>query len=59
MTLAYQLDLDILPLDLHAKIQVPTSVESGNTHIDTHIETRCQNYYARHVRDMSVKMLKM
>ncbi len=29
MTLTYELDLDILPLDLHAKIQVCMSVRSA------------------------------
>ncbi len=28
-TLTYKLDLDILPLDLHAKIQIRTSVRSA------------------------------
>ena len=39
MTLTYELDLDILPLDLHAKIispyVSPFGRESGNTQSDT------------------------
>ena len=44
MTLTYELDLEILPLDLHVKIQVCMSVRSafivrrtdGQTHRHTH-----------------------
>ncbi len=46
MTLTYELDLDILPLDLHAKIQVCMSVRSavrvvthGHTDTQTHTHT--------------------
>ncbi len=55
MTLTHKLDLDILPLDLHAKIQVCMSVCSDvivrRTHTQTH--TRHQNYYTHHVRDLT------
>ncbi len=41
MTLTYQLYLDILPLDLHAKIQVRTSVRStGRVHSEKKITVR-------------------
>ncbi len=49
MTLIYE--LDILPLDLHAKIQVCMSVcyvrRVRRTHrrTDTQTDTQCQNYY--------------
>ncbi len=43
MTLTYKLDLDIHPLDLHAKIQVCMSVRSAGrvrrTHTQTHKHT--------------------
>ncbi len=42
MTLTYKLDLDILPLDLHAEIQVRISVRSAVrvvTHTQTHTQT--------------------
>ncbi len=41
LTLTYELDLDILPLDLHAKIQVCMSVRSVGiaTRTDTHTHT--------------------
>ena len=45
MTLNYELDLDILPFDLHAKIQVRMSVRSAriarrtDRHTDTHTQT--------------------
>ncbi len=50
MTLTFKLDLDILPLDLHAEIQVGMSVRLAmrvvtDTHTDTQTHTRCQNYY--------------
>ncbi len=53
MTLTYKLDLDILPLDLNAKIQVFMSVRSAGTskQTDTQI-TWCQNYYTRHVTNV-------
>ncbi len=57
MTLTYKFGLDILPLDLHAKIQVcmsryvcPFGRGSGNR--CTHTDRRCQNYYTRHVPDV-------
>ncbi len=56
MTLTFELDLDILPLDLHTKNQVCMSVRSTvrvvtHTHTARVTEThrRCQNYYTRHV----------
>ncbi len=54
MTLTPELDLDILPLDLHDTFQFRMSVHSVSrvvTH--THGHTRCQNYYTRHVTDVS------
>ncbi len=59
MTLTYELDLDILPLNLHAKIQVGMIVRSAvrvrRTY--THTEGRCQNYYTRRVADAGCKNL--
>ncbi len=54
VTLTYELDPDILPLDHYAKIQVCISVLSivRVRRTDTQIERRCQNYYPRHVRDV-------
>ncbi len=54
MTLNYGLDLDILPLDFHTKIQVCMSVRSAAIarQTQTETDTRCQNYYTHHVRDM-------
>ncbi len=53
MTLTYEIDLAILPLDLHAKIQVCTSVRSAVKVVtDRRTDTRCQNYYIRHVTDV-------
>ncbi len=58
MTLNYELDLDILPFDLHAKIQVRMSVRSAriarrtDRHTDTHTHKQYQNYYTQHVRDV-------
>ncbi len=54
MTLTFELDLDIRPLDLHTKIQVCMSVRLDvrvvtHTHTDTQTHKRCQNYYTRHV----------
>ncbi len=59
MTLTYELDLDILPLNVHAKIQLCMSVRSAvrvrqtdghtDTHTHTHTHRQCQNYYTRHV----------
>ncbi len=45
MTLTFELDLDILPFDLHAEFQVRTSVRSDvrvvtDTHTDTHTDTQ-------------------
>ena len=53
MTLTYELDLDIFPLDLHAKIQVCMSIHSAG--IARRTDTRCQNYYTHHVRDVGCK----
>ncbi len=39
MTLTYQLDLDILLLDIHAKIQVCMSVHAFNRENETHKQT--------------------
>ena len=39
MTLTFELDLDILPFDLHAKIQVCTSVRSAVSARQTHTHT--------------------
>ena len=58
MTLTYELDLDILPLDLNAKIQVRMYVRSFTrvlTHGPTDTHTRCQNYYTHYVRDEGCK----
>ena len=54
MTLTYGPDLDILPLDLHAKIQVCMSVRLARIARRTngHTDTRCQNCYTHHVRDV-------
>ena len=38
MTLTFELDLDILPLDLHAEIQVCTSVRSAVRARQTHTQ---------------------
>ncbi len=47
MTLIYELDLDILPLDLHAEIQVCMSVcyvrRVGRTHRRTDTQTHTHN----------------
>ncbi len=59
--LTYKLDLDIIPLDLHAKIPVCMSVRSAVREVtDTNTQTmsklfthrQCQNYYTRHVTDV-------
>ncbi len=58
MTLTYELDLDIFPLDIHAKIQVCMSVRSAvrvrrtDGQTDTQTHRQCQNYYTPHVRDV-------
>ncbi len=51
MTLTHEPDLDIFPLDLHAKNQVCTSVCSV-VRVVTHTHTRCKNYDTCHVRDV-------
>ena len=53
MTLTYELDLDILPLDLHTKDQVWMFVRSTvrvftDRQTDRQTHRRCQNYYTRH-----------
>ncbi len=53
MTLTFNLDLDILPLDLHAKIPVCLSVHWSVR--ARHTDRRCQNYYTRHITDMGHK----
>ena len=59
MTLTSKLDLDILPLNLHAEIQVRMSVRlivRVVTHTQTtHTHRRCQSYYTRHVTDVGCK----
>ncbi len=54
--MTHELDLDILPLDLHAKIQVSMSVRSA-VRVLTHRRTdiQCQNYYTRHITDVGCK----
>ena len=52
MTLTYKPDLDILSLDVHAKNQVCMSVRSARIARQTHTDTRCQNYYTHHVREV-------
>ena len=51
MTLTYKLDLDILPLDLHAKIQVSMYIRLY-VRVVTQTHRQCQNYYTRHVTDV-------
>ncbi len=52
MTMTYKLDLNILPLDHHAKNQVCLSVRSPTKVVtDSHTHTQCQNYYTRHATD--------
>ena len=55
MTLTYKLDLDILPLDLHAKIQVCTSVRSVVRVVtDRQTHTHTQTYDVKTITpDMS------
>ncbi len=56
MTLTYKFDLDILPLDLHAEIQVHMSVRLALRVVtDRHTDRRCQNYYIPHVIDVGCK----
>ena len=61
LTLIYELDLDNLPLDLHARIQVCMYVCSAGrvrrTHRHRHTHRRCQNYYTYHVRDVGCNEL--
>ena len=53
ITLTYELELDILLLDLHTKIHVRMSVRSAVRVVtDTHTDRRYQNYYTRHVTDV-------
>ena len=58
MTLTYEVHLDILPLDLHAKIQVRTSVRSAvrvvtDTQMDRH--TMSKLLHPTHVTDVRCK----
>ena len=57
MTLTYQLDLDILPLYLHAKIQVSMSVRLAGIarRTDTYTDTQCKSYYTHHIRNVWCK----
>ncbi len=53
MTLTFEFNLDILPLDLHAKIQVCMSVRFAMRVVtDGQTHTQCQNYYIWHITDM-------
>ncbi len=47
LTLIFELDLDILPLDLHAKIQVRMSVRSARR-VVTHTHTHTDRHTHRH-----------
>ena len=55
VTLTFDL-INILPLDLHTKIQVCMSVRTAGrvrrTRREPQTDRRCQNYYTHHVRDM-------
>ena len=57
MTLTFKLDLVILPFDLHAKIQVCMSVRLARIvrRTDRRTDTRCQNHYTHHIRDVGCK----
>ena len=65
MTFTYKLDLDILPTDFHAKIQVCTTVRSAamarrtDRHTDRQTHRRCQNYYTHHARDVGCNNLTL
>ncbi len=52
--MTFELDVDILPLDLHAKIQfymyVCSARRMGRT--EGHMDRQCQNYYTHNVTDM-------
>ena len=57
MTLTFELDQDILPLDLHTEIQVCMSFRLAvrvvtHRHTDRQTHRRCQNYYTQHVTDV-------
>ncbi len=58
MALTHKIDLDTIPLDIHAKIQVCMSVHSAvrvrQTDTHTHTHRQRQNYYTRRVRDVGV-----
>ncbi len=68
MTLTFKLDLDILPLDLHAEIQVCTSVRSAvrarHTHTDRQnddaktvtpvADAGCKNYRQMYPTDLKI-----
>ena len=56
MSLTYELDLVILPFDLHHEIQVRTCVCLAMRVVtDRQTDTQCQNYYTRHVTDVGCK----
>ncbi len=57
MTLTYEIDTDILPPDVHAKIQVRMSVPSAEIvrRTDTQTHTWCQNDNTHQVKDMGYK----
>ncbi len=67
MTLIFELDLDILPLDLHTEIQVCMSVRLAvrvvthrQTHTQTHTHTQTMSkllHPTRHIRDVGCKNL--
>ncbi len=61
MPLTYQLGLDILPIDRHAKIQVRTSVCLAGIARRTggHTHTWRQNYYTQHVRNVGCKNIRL
>ena len=55
MTLTYELDLDFLSLDLHAKypsIRSPARVVLTDSHTDSQTYTQCQNYYTCRIIDI-------
>ena len=58
MTLTSKLDLDIVPLDVHAEIQVRMSVRLAVREVThRHTATQYQNYYT-HLLTRGVKTLQ-
>ncbi len=57
MKLIYKLDLDLLPLELNAKIQVWMSIylDERVRPTDTQTDKQCQNNYTRHIREVGPK----